>query len=301
VHLRQFNLNLLVALHALLVHRNVTRAAEEVGITQSGMSGELRRLRRMFGDELLVRVGREYELTALAQELVDPVRDIITSIERTVARRPSFDPSSDARAFGIAMSDYAMLILLEPLLERLGREAPRVTLHIHPLQPDGIHTMLGPGGVDLLIYPDQETASTRSELLFVDRWVCAVSSRHPEVGERLTIDQYRQLPALTFGVGSQLVSSTAEQHVRSLGIEAPIEVTTESFALAPFLLTRTRLVALLQERLAKRLKDAAEIRLLEPPVPTPDLREAMFWSPVAEADPAHRWLRQMLREVAQRL
>jgi DNA-binding transcriptional LysR family regulator len=301
VHLRQFNLNLLVALHALLVHRNVTRAAEEVGITQSGMSGELRRLRRMFGDELLVRVGREYELTVLAQELVEPVREIMTSIEQTVARRPSFDPTSDARAFAIAMSDYAMLILLEPLLERLGREAPRVTLHIHPLQPDGINTMLGPGGVDLLIYPAQESAIARSELLFVDRWVCAVSSRHPDVGERLSIEQYRQLPALTFGVGSQLVSSTAERHVRSLGIEAPVEITTESFALAPFLLTRTRLVALLQERLARRLMHAADIKLLEPPVPTPDLSEAMFWSPVADADPAHRWLRQMMREVAQRL
>jgi LysR family nod box-dependent transcriptional activator len=299
MYLRQFNLNLLVALHALLNHRNVARAADEVGVTQSAMSGELRRLRRIFGDELLVRVGREYELTALAQELVDPVREIIVNIEQTIARRPCFDPATDARAFTMAMSDFAMLVLLEPLLHRLGGEAPRVTLHVHPLQSDAVNSMLGPGGVDLLIYPDQDPGSAQKEVLFVDRWVCAVGATHPEVGDRLTLDQYRQLPAITYGVGAELRRSTADRYLRSKGIHAPVEITTESFALAPFLLTRTRMVAMLQERLARRLQTAAGIKLLDPPIPTPDLTEAMFWSPVADADPAHRWLRQTLREVAQ--
>ena len=299
MYLRQFNLNLLVALNALLNHRNVTRAADEVGVTQSAMSGELRRLRSIFGDELLVRVGREFELTALAQELVDPVREIIVNIEQTIARRPCFEPAKDAREFTMAMSDYAMLVLLEPLLLRLGNEAPRVTLHVHPLQSDAVETMLGPGGVDLLIYPDQDPGSARRAVLFVDRWVCAVGANHPEVGDQLTLDQYRQLPAITYGVGTELSRSMADRYLRSKGIHAPVEISTESFVLAPFLLTRTRMVAMLQERLARRLQVAAGIKLFDPPIPTPDLTEAMFWSPVADADPAHRWLRQTLREVAQ--
>src|SRR5215207_3955739 len=300
MHLRQFNLNLLVALHALLVHRNVTRAAADVGVTQSAMSGELRRLRRVFGDDLLVRSGREYELTALAQELAEPVREIIASIEQTLARRPCFDPAADARTFTLAMSDYAMLILLEPLLLRLGREAPHVTLHVHPLQPGGVNTLLRPGGVDLLIlphYPDGESNTTRSELLLVDRWVCAVGARHPDVGDHVTLEQYRQLPSITYGVGAELTRSTAERHFRSLGVLAPVEITTESFAIVPFLLTRTRFVAVLQERLARRLQTAAEIKLLESPIPAPDLNEAMYWTAAADADPGHRWLRQTMRDV----
>src|SRR5919202_1020063 len=135
MNLRQINLNLLVALHALLVHRNVTRAADQVGLTQSAMSGELRRLRGLFGDELLVRIGREYHLTPLAEELAPPVAEIIAAVEQTFSRRLSFEPRTDQRSFSIAMTDYAMLVLMQPLLLRLAREAPRVALHIHPLQP----------------------------------------------------------------------------------------------------------------------------------------------------------------------
>src|SRR5579859_5304064 len=132
MNLRQVNLNLLVALHALMTQRNVTRAAEAVGLTQSAMSGELRRLRALFGDQLLVRVGRDYQLTPLAEELVEPVSDIMSAVEHTLSRRLTFNPAADERSFSVAMSDYAMVVLLQPVLQRLVREAPRITLHVHP-------------------------------------------------------------------------------------------------------------------------------------------------------------------------
>ena len=97
--LRRFDLNLLVGLHALLYFRNVTRAAEHVGVSQPAMSRELRQLRQLFGDELLVRVGREYRLTTLARELIEPLGQVIVSIEGAVARRPSFDPAVETRSF----------------------------------------------------------------------------------------------------------------------------------------------------------------------------------------------------------
>src|SRR5437868_3077316 len=117
MNLRQVNLNLLVALHALMTQRNVTRAAEAVGLTQSAMSGELRRLRALFGDDLLVRVGRDYHLTPLAEDLVQPVADIMAAVEHTLAHRLTFDPATDERSFSIGMSDYAMVVLLQPVLQ----------------------------------------------------------------------------------------------------------------------------------------------------------------------------------------
>src|SRR3954447_14789806 len=96
-NLRRFDLNLLVALDALLRTRNVTRAGEQLSLTQSAMSGELRRLRQMFDDELLVRVGREYELTPLPPELLAPIADILSRTERTVDPRTSFAPSKESR------------------------------------------------------------------------------------------------------------------------------------------------------------------------------------------------------------
>ena len=134
--LRRFDLNLLVALHALLYFRNVTRAAEHVGVSQPAMSRELRQLRFVFGDQLLVRVGREYRLTTLARELVEPLGQVIASIEHAVAQRPSFDPAAERRSFAIGMTDYGLLVLLHPLMQRLSTEAPHIRLHHEPLDAD---------------------------------------------------------------------------------------------------------------------------------------------------------------------
>jgi DNA-binding transcriptional LysR family regulator len=197
------------------------------------------------------------------------------------------------------MSDYAMVVLLQPVLQRLGREAPRVTLHIHPLQPDSANTMLKPGGMDLVIAPLREVEIVCRTALFSDRYVCAVRADHPEVVNDLTLELFERLPRLEWGLGSVLVASTAARHYSRLG--GRVQVTTESFALAPFLLRKTNLIVVLQERIATAFQQAAAIKVLDPPVPLPDLTEAMYWSPVAETDPGNRWLRQVFHEVAREL
>lgn len=296
--LRRFDLNLLVGLHALLYFRNVTRAAEHVGLSQPAMSRELRQLRHLFGDELLVRVGREYRLTTLARELIEPLGQVIASIEGAVARRPSFDPAVETRSFTIGMTDYGLLLLLHPLVQRLSKEAPHMTLHHHPTEADPAD-MLNSGRVDLVLEPREYLApGFPSQVLLEDRWMCAVWAGHPEVGDSLTLELFERLPRLAFGVGTSGPTSTAELHYQRLGIGGRIMTTVNSFALLPFLLRGTHLVALVQERLARRLEDATEIRLLEPPVPIPPLVVTMFWSAVNDADPAHTWLRTALAGVA---
>jgi LysR family transcriptional regulator, nod-box dependent transcriptional activator len=298
--IRQVNLNLLVALNALLAHRNVTRAALEVGLTQSAMSGELRRLRALFHDELLVRSGREYLLTPLATDLVEPVADLILSIEQTLSRRLSFDPATDERSFSIAMSDYTMMVLIEPLLQRICRSAPGICLHVHPLESADLSTMLRPGGMDLVITVQPEPESDICHVpLFSDRYVCVVSADHPHVGDSMPLELFQRLPRLQWGLGTVLISSTAEQHLKQLG--GRVQLTTESFALAPFLLRNTDLVAVLQERLARRLASAAGVKVFPLPLVVPDLTEVMYWSPVAETDPGHSWLRTTISEIAQGL
>ena len=296
--LRRFDLNLLVALHALLYFRNVTRAAEHVGVSQPAMSRELRQLRNLFGDQLLVRVGREYRLTSLARELVEPLGQVIASIEQAVARRPSFDPAVETRSFTIGMTDYAVLLLLHPLMQRLSVEAPHVRLHHHPLEADPAE-MLNQGRVDLVLEPREYLApGFPSQILLEDRWICAVWANHPDVDATLTPELFERLPRLGFGVGRTGPTSTAEVYYQKLGIGGTITTTVNSFALLPFLLQGTRLLALVQERLAMRLRAVVDIKLLEPPMPIPPLVVTMFWGAVNDADPAHAWLRSTLLEVA---
>ena len=296
--LRRFDLNLLVGLHALLYFRNVTRAAEHVGLSQPAMSRELRQLRSVFGDELLVRVGREYRPTTLARELIEPLGQVIASIEGAVARRPTFDPAVETRSFTMGMTDYGLLLLLHPLMQRLGAEAPHMTLHHQPTEADPVE-MLNSSRVDLVLEPREYLApGFPSQVLLQDRWVCALWYEHPEVGDSLTPELFESLPRLAFGVGPSGPTSTAELHYRRLEVGGRVTTTINSFALLPFLLHGTRLLALVQEKLAHRLQAATNIRLLEPPVPIPPLVVTMFWSPVNDADPAHAWLRATLADVA---
>ena len=293
--LSQMDLNLLVALDALLREKNVTKAGEAVGLSQPAMSSALARLRRLFGDELMVRVGRDYHLTPLGIELRGRIAEILHLIEQTVDHRPEFNPSTDVRRFKIAASDYATFLVLQPLLERVFLETPGVSFEILPLP-----------GTDLLAPAMSTSASGRprcrrrssshSQVLFYDKWVCAVWSGLPDIGDELTMEKYLSLPQLSYGP-----ASTGEHAFNKMALERRVELTMQSFFLLPFMLQGTHLVTLIHERLGKRMSEVADIRLLEPPFQTPVVSESMLWHPSRTADPAHTWLREQLMAVASEL
>jgi len=295
--LSRIDLNLLVALDALLAERNVTRAGERIALSQPAMSGALARLRELFRDDLLVRVGRRLEPTPLAQELILPVRGILDQIEHTVEERRGFDPKSEARTFTVAASDYATFLLAPGLLERLGREAPRISIRFAQL-PEEMFDSLGAGEIDFLIIPAETQPNYPGRLLFADRWVCAVWAGNSAVGSRMTRKQFVALPHLAYRFGRRLTFSTAGRHVMSLGLPIEIAATTESFVTAAFMLEGTRMVTLTHRRLARRLEQAANIRYFAPPIKIPDIHESIFWNPRNTASPAHVWLRTVLIEIA---
>jgi DNA-binding transcriptional LysR family regulator len=132
MNLRNVDLNLLVVLDALLETRSVSRAGERIGLSQPAMSAALGRLRELFRDALLVRVGRNYTLTEGAEQLIVPVREILNRIEHTIQERPRFDPRTDTRSFSISASDYATLVLIVPFVRAVVAEAPGITINLLP-------------------------------------------------------------------------------------------------------------------------------------------------------------------------
>ena len=131
--LHAFDLNLLVALDALLTERNVTQAGVRLNLSQSSMSGALSRLRSYFQDELLVPGGRRMVLTPLAETLVEPVRDLLLQTRQTLATKPRFDPATATRHISIAVSDYTIEILLSDVLRRARVLAPFITFRLQPI------------------------------------------------------------------------------------------------------------------------------------------------------------------------
>jgi len=280
LNLTNVDLNLLVALEALLRERNVTRAGRLVGLSQPAMSATLARLRALFEDPLLARVGREYRLTPRANELVEPLRSALEAVERTLQRSAPFDPATAKRRFRIAVSDHLMVVVLPPLVQHLREVAPGIQLHVRQVTPE-ISKDLNARRVDLSLQPSGLLPDVATQDLFVDRWVC---------------EQLCSLPHASFSLGR---TSLAERYLEPhLSQPLNVAVTCQSFTSLPFLVRGTQMVTLVQHTLAARVQGEAEVRLLEPPVPITRLMIAMCWSSACTTDPAHTWLRQTVADIA---
>ncbi len=297
MNLAKYDLNLLVALDALLAEKNVTHAGDRVGLSQSAMSGVLARLRYMFDDELLVRVGRQMERTPLAEEIIEPLRACIRDVEMLLSSRLKFNPATERRTFTIATSDYLSFLLLGPLIEHLSELAPGITLRIIQVDDTRVDQLTN-DVIDFVIMPSGISVTLPSQALFEDRWVCAVWKDNPEVGDGLTEGQYQRLPHLVSGQES---SGIADRHLGQLGVQRHIGASVQSFLLAPFVISGTRMVTLIHRRLGERLSLCADIRLIEPPFEFPQIRESIYWNPRHTNNPAHLWMIEQISEVATRV
>jgi DNA-binding transcriptional LysR family regulator len=293
---RRLDLNLLLAFEALIAERSVTRAAERMSVGQPAMSASLARLRAFFGDPLLVRDGRSLVPTARALELTASFEEALDLIDSTVRASRGFDPRTAHRTFTVMASDYVLLLLLGPLVAELEAEAPNISLTIRPVVADYAEQIDRPQ-LDLMILPEEAAnLQVRSARLFSDRLVCAVDAGHPEVGERLTEEQFRTLPLVSYRATP--TETMIEHRFRALGIDRVTTVGTESIVIQPLVLAGTRMMALIPERLGRHFAKQAGIRLLDPPYPLAPMHAAMFWAPRAGHDPGHRWLRDRLRQAA---
>lgn len=293
----RLDLNLLVALDALLSEKSITRAARRLNLSQSATSGVLARLREYFKDELLMQVGRTLVLTPLAASLADPVRKVLLQIQATIDIRPEFDPATAAREFRILASDYISTVLLGELGQRIAATAPNITLDILPTVPSPID-LLERAEVDLIILPRKFVSEAHPvQVLFEESYTCIAWTGNTAVGEELTLEQYMALGHVSsrFGVA---VTSFEEWFLKVSGYDRRIEVTTTNFTSLPHFVIGTNRIATMHTRLARTLSRYYPIRLLPPPLEIPTLEMCMQWNHFLDRDPSHVWLRSVLAEIA---
>ncbi|HLZ97694.1 MAG TPA: LysR family transcriptional regulator [Steroidobacteraceae bacterium] len=299
MHFRQLDLNLLVALDALLTELNITEAGRRVHLTQSAMSGALARLREYFDDELLVQVGRKMVPTPLANSLSESVREILQKIKSTIATKGDFDPAKSTRRFSLLMSDYVSTVLMNRVLVEAERVAPHVTFEVISNDMGSPYEVLERADVDfLLMPPDYLSRSHPSELLFQDDYACVVWADNPLVGDSISTQQYLELGhvVLQFGRRSPAIDEFFLNH---LGVNRRIEVVAMNFNAIPQCIVGTHRIATVQLRLAQFYAKYLPLRLVPPPFDIPPLRESMQWHTVFDQDPGSIWLRGLLKDSAQ--
>lgn len=295
----KLDLNLLVALDALLAERSITRAARRLSLSQPATSGVLARLRDYFGDPLLTQIGRQMVMTPLAVELSVSVRDVLLRIQSTIAVQPVFDASTSTRHFRVMASDYPISVVLAEAARHMFHAAPGVTLEI-VMPGDGVSEAVERGEIDLLIMPSQYLAQGHpSESLYEETYSCVVWSGNTRVGETITKDEYMSLGHVTTRFGNNRHPSLEEWFLKSSALSRRIEVTTNNFNTLPLMVIGTHRVATMHTRLARQLALTLPLRIVPLPVEFPTMIWTMQWPRHLTGDPAHLWFRRVVKEAAQ--
>ena len=292
------DLNLLITLRALLEEENVTHAGSRLGLSQPSMSIALGRLRRHYKDELLVRNGRGYCLTPLARALLPSVTESLRLVDGAFGRTETFVPGKSDQVFRLLLSDYAVTVLIDPLLRRVREEAPMAGLKLSPIPADMQENDRGLRDHDLLIGPLGFAFPGESEVLFRDRWVCIVDPANSRLRDGwLSLDDIDALPHAAAFLGHSGLNP-ADRVLDELGVRRRVQVKVAGLLPLPFVVAGTDLVAIVPERLARRVASMAGVLVVEPPFGQVDLIEAVWWHPARSADPALCWLRGVLKDTA---
>ena len=287
------DLNLLGPLAALLRERHVSRAAERAHMSQPAMSRALAALRRVFGDELLVRSGGGYRLTPRAERLQRDLAAILPQLESLFTETP-YNPLTADHAFRLAGTDYVLSVIGPPLVRRVLVQAPAVTLHFGGWHTD-VYYDVERGALDLAFTGGAAPPPLRSEPLFDDRYVCVMSAGHPlAAGGTLTLGDYLDCDHVVVDVlaGRQ---GTVDMRLEALGHARRASVTVSYHALAAAAIRDTRLVATLPRRLAGHLAADRTLAVTGAPEETGTMSFSMAWHPRLDGDPAQRWLRDTIR------
>lgn len=311
MNLERIDLNLLVYLDVLLHEKNVTRAAEQLGITQPAMSNGLKRLRDLFNDPLLIRSSSGMTPTERALELQPKLREILGSLSQLMEPKQEFKPLSSNRVFRIMVSDYAEATLMPALIKAMRSEAPGVVLDF--LTPSDVsYQDMEQGRVDLAINRFNEIPQSFHQVtLWTDTFSCLLGRKSP-IANRFTMKTYLDAQhiwvsktgmGVGFGVNPEKSGGLGwiDQALERIGQKRKISIFTRHYQMPALVLQRTDLIATLPTRIANLNAENSQLLIKEPPFYIPEMELKMAWSPLLHHNPAHRWLRQLILYVARQI
>jgi DNA-binding transcriptional LysR family regulator len=296
VNVENVDLNLLLVFHHVFREKRVYRAAENLGMSQRGVSDALNRLRSLLNDELFVRTAHGMEPTTYATQLATPISEALARIRGALNVGTPFDPATSTRRFTIAMTDIGEIDFLPSLMETVGREAPFVT--INTVRNNAVHLKeeMDRGQVNLAVglLPDLQTNFFKRQLTVSD-YVCLFRRGHPLDKPSITIEEFlaaSHLIVVSAGTGHGL----ADEELERRGIVRNVKLRIPHFAAVGYLLHETDLITIVPQRLVDRCLGPFELSFVPTPFELPSIPIDLFWSARYHRDPANQWLRAMMVE-----
>jgi DNA-binding transcriptional LysR family regulator len=292
MNLNSLDLNLLVALDALLREASVSRAAMRIGLSQPAASHALQRLRDLIGDPLLVRSGARMELTPRAQALRGPLAQALDQV-RGLFIPDEFDAARSERHFRLMMPDLAVELLVPPLMEKITKAAPNVTIDVVPWRGPAIFHAEFARTIDLVISIGDAFKGFHRQKLYTDSDALAIRRGHPMGAKLRKRDAFlnaRHVAVVIRGQSEDLI----DVWLRSKGIERRIALVVSGYIEALHVTARTDLVAFVPRRLIGALSKQLSLATVTPPFDPGIDEQFMFYPTRAQMDPGSIWLRNIM-------
>lgn len=296
INLSRIDLNLLVVLEAIIAEGGVSRAAARLNLTQPAVSHALARLRELFDDPLFVREGRNLAPTALTKRLIEPLRQSLQALGALIDKGASFDPARSETGFTVSMRDPMEVLILPPMMQRLGRLAPRIDLRTVQVRRRSLEAGLADGTLDAAL----DVALPLSERIHrqrvsADRFVVAVRKSHPRVRPGFALATY--LAEKHVMVTSRRRGPGAEDiELGQHGKRRHVSLRCRNYLAAFRVVAASDLVLTMTARYARLLTTGSGVRVLPMPLRMPTLDLFLYWHDRVDDDPANRWLRLQLVE-----
>jgi DNA-binding transcriptional LysR family regulator len=292
LNLRKLDLNLLVTLDVLLAERSVTRAARRLNYSQPSVSVHLAKLRDIFGDPLLLPGPHGMQPTARAEELMQPLRQALESLDLAVTPARRFDPAQSDRTWRLAASDSSASTILVPAMPAIRAAAPATRLAVLDLVPPLLARQAEQGEVDLAFHTGEGAPpGLRRRTLFAERYVLAGRVGHPHLHPQLTLAQFCELEHVIVSPDRGGFHGVTDDALAKVGLRRKVVLSVPHFLLMMSVLARTDLVAMVPSRL---IQDTQALQIMAPPVELPGYEMLMLWHERSHRDPAHQWLRETI-------
>ncbi|WP_158746508.1 LysR family transcriptional regulator [Acidisphaera sp. L21] len=290
---KKLDLNLLLALEALLAELNVTRAAKRLNLSQPALSAQLARLRDIFSDQLLIPTSRGVSATAMATELQVPLRHALDQMRALVSRARSFDPANAKIIFGISASDYMQVTVLLPFVTQLHVVAPDVQVMVRAVHEPKAD--LERGDVDVAFLQSSEVEGTEFRYLDVlrERYI-GVTRKQSFTAGVMTMERFIAARHVIVSPRATGFRGSTDDALEAIGLTRKVAVAVSSFVMMIEAVAESELIALAPERLAARYADRVDT--FEPPLPVSGFRIAMVWHERTHDHPARAWLRAQLAQ-----
>jgi DNA-binding transcriptional LysR family regulator len=302
VHLSQVDLNLFVVLEAIYREGNITRAGQQLNLTQPAISHALKRLRDLLQDPLFVRQGTHMVPTPFTRNIIEQVRQALQILEVNLSATRNFIPENTRRSFHLSLWEYAEALILPPLLQRLSHAAPGMSITTSRVKRRDLETELASGSVDLAIeIPMTVSDRIRHKWLLNEPFVVVARHGHPAINKKLDLDTYlaqRHVQVSSRRHGPSLI----DVELNRRGLSRQIFLRNQHTQTACMVVSNTDMLMTLPERHAQLLnaglpgKGAAN-EVYPFPLQSPRLEAHLYWHESVENDPANRWLREEIQKV----